>query len=135
MRFPTNAVALGPRALETKARLRVRFAAGTDTIFENAFQSSALREVVIPASVREIGSRAFECCVTLTRVTFEPGSALEKVGDFAFFRTSLREFHAPPALRELGYCCFAGTSGLTTVSFGENLQKVGQLCFWYTGVN
>ena len=47
-------------------------------IDENAFYGSAIKSVVIPASVREIGKNAFAMCSLLTKVTMPDGAELGK---------------------------------------------------------
>lgn len=58
--------------------------AGLEEIEEGWFALSDIRQVTVPASVREIGKGAFACCRKLAEVCFEENSALEKLGSMAF---------------------------------------------------
>lgn len=55
-----------------------------------AFAKSGLRSMTIPASVRLIGERAFWGCADLTSLEVLPDSALESVCRWAFGETGLR---------------------------------------------
>ena len=46
---------------------------GLESIGESSFQSTALREVVIPGSVKRIETYAFYNCKSLSKVTFQNG--------------------------------------------------------------
>ena len=50
------------------------------------FQNSEIEQVVVPASVREIGNYAFCGCEQLSDVTFAEGSKLATLGDFVFHK-------------------------------------------------
>jgi hypothetical protein len=49
-----------------------------------AFSETGLREIIIPASVRELGEMWFYECTSLSSITFEAGSKLQKGGQNAF---------------------------------------------------
>ena len=51
---------------------------------DSCFGSSGLQEVLVPASVRKIGSNAFEGCEQLREARFAEGSRLESIGYRAF---------------------------------------------------
>ena len=65
--------------------------AGTDVIPDRAFAGSRLTKIIIPSSVREIGTEAFAECELLTSVVFENAGATAgvpalTVGDRAFLK-------------------------------------------------
>lgn len=65
--------------------------AGTDVIPDRAFAGSRLTKIIIPSSVREIGTEAFAECKLLTSVVFENAGATAgvpalTVGDRAFLK-------------------------------------------------
>lgn len=70
---------------------------------------TAIEELIVPATIKEIGSSAFENCLELKVVTFEGGSNLIKIGDNAFNKCkSLREITLPQKLDTIGAYAFAG---------------------------
>lgn len=54
-----------------------------EEIGENAFASSTLKEIVLPASLKKIGYAAFQNCVELVKVTAK--STDIELGDYAFY--------------------------------------------------
>ena len=82
-----------------------------------------LRSVKIPATVREIGARAFSDCWLLTNVTFATGIAA--IGDSAFSNcTSLVSMTFPATLSQLGTGCFQGCVELRDVYFHGNAPRL-----------
>lgn len=76
--------------------------AGVDVIPRSAFAGSKLSKIVIPTSVREIGTEAFANCTLLTSVVFEnaglvSSSASLTIGDRAFLGCTALETIALPA--------------------------------------
>ena len=68
-----------------------------------------ITDVEIPATVREIGARAFSDCWNLTNITFAAGSCLATIGDGAFTNCiSLATIKFPKTLSRLGAGCFQG---------------------------
>ena len=66
------------------------------------FQNSRIETVVVPASVREVGSHAFDWCEKLNSVTFAEGSRLETLSDFAFHKCpSLKCIELPNTTRRI----------------------------------
>ena len=100
-----------------------------------------IRSVTIPATVREIGARAFSDCWNLTNITFASGSGLATVGDSAFTNCiSLTSITFPKTLSRLGAGCFQGCAQLTDVYFlgnaprltvpvGTNTSVLGEMIF------
>ena len=77
-------------------------AEGVEVLGPRCFYGSDLPEIRIPASVREVGARAFQNCFGLKSVTFSPGSWLEVIGEEAFSESALVSFEAPASLRRIG---------------------------------
>ena len=97
-----------------------------ETIGDFAFDKGIASHVSIPASVREIGERAFAVSFgsdSLREVTFEEGSRLEKVGDEAFsFCKKLRRVELPHGVSEVGERAFEDCESLEFVSFPETVE-------------
>ena len=84
-----------------------------------------ITSVQIPATVREIGARAFSDCWKLASVTFADGSGLTTVGDAAFTNCiSLTSITFPKTLSRLGAGCFQGCASLTDVYFLGNAPRL-----------
>ena len=84
-----------------------------------------LKSVQIPATVREIGARAFSDCWNLESITFTEGSGLTTVGDAAFTNCcSLTSITFPKTLSRLGAGCFQGCVSLTDVYFLGNAPRL-----------
>lgn len=90
------------------------------------YHASLLREVELPASLRDLGATAvthgvFAGCVSLEKVTFEKGSNLEKIGDFAFYHCeNLREIEIPNSVTYIGSASFFSCSSLMELTIPEN---------------
>ncbi len=115
----------------------VRLPEGLGAIYNGAFKGTvALKEIVIPASVRTIESNAFSGS-GIERVTFGEGSVLSIIGQYAFAETSaLTEIAIPDSVTEIRDFAFYN-SALTGISFGEDslLKSVGEYAFAYSGIS
>lgn len=81
--------------------------------------------VKIPATVREIGARAFSDCWCLSNITFAADSCLAAIGDAAFTNCiSLTSITLPKTLSRLGAGCFQGCAQLTDVYFLGNAPRL-----------
>lgn len=96
---------------ETK-EYAVKVPDGITMIAYNAFNDArnSVTEVVLPASVKEIGTKAFVSCGNLRKVTF--GSGLTVIGQYAF----------------------DGVETLEEAILPENLEKIGDYAFRNTGL-
>ena len=73
-------------------------------IYEYAFNSMGITSVIIPSSVKSIGSRAFAYNSKLTRVVLPPG--LETINSEAFMKCSLPKVTFPSTLTSIGARAF-----------------------------
>ena len=105
-----------------------------EIIGKGAFKNTAIKNIVIPASVVTIGERAFEGCSALASVEF--GAAVETIGAYAFgSASSLTVVSLPASVRQIGVGAFE-ESGVSTLSFAENgaLETIGDRAFYHTSV-
>ena len=91
-------------------------------INDQAFMSTPVQEVVVPASVESIGYQAFANCPKLTTVSFqdtaERPSQLREVGEQAFYYTlKLKEIKFPQSVEKLGSGVLS-SSTVQIVDFG-----------------
>ena len=86
---------------------------GVKVIGERAFyQAKNLATLVLPSSLEEIGSYAFQYLEKLTSVTVNDGSVLASIGPYAFYGcTGLTEIVLPASLRTVGDYAFSCADG------------------------
>ena len=88
-----------------------------------------LKNIEIPASVQEIGDRAFENCRMLNTVTFN-GENLSRIGNWAFFQClQLQNITIPEGVTEIGYAAFYGCAYLNEVTLPSTTQQLGDQAF------
>jgi outer membrane protein OmpA-like peptidoglycan-associated protein len=107
-----------------------------DRIGEYAFyvadDESTLETITIPSSVTSILTGAFERTVSLTSVTFEPGSQLTEIPNYAFQSArSLTSIEIPSSVSSIGVQAFSGASSLSSVVLEEDsqLESIGDHAF------
>ena len=84
-------------------------------IGNNAFESSGITSITIPASVTEIGIYAFYLCSSLASVNFAAGSLLVSIGNSAFSSSGITSVTIPASVTSIGGNVFNGTTSLATV--------------------
>ena len=62
----------------------MRLNEGLEKIGISCFERSFIERLVIPASVKHIGCRAFSRCLKLTKIVFAENSQLESAGEISF---------------------------------------------------
>ncbi len=92
-------------------------------ISEQAFYSSGLTSIKIPASVTTIGNSAFSASTSLTSV--EIGEGVKKLDDYAFSMTSLDEIILPESLDSIGREAFGNTK-IESVKMPANIKFLGK---------
>ena len=89
---------------------------GLLSIGENALQGAYLKSLTIPASVQEIGAKAFENMKSLETITFAENSLLARIGNDAFSGCNkLTAIDIPDSVAELGTGVFTNCAALETV--------------------
>ena len=84
-----------------------------------------LKTIDIPASVMEIGDRAFENCRSLDSVSFH-GDQLRRIGNWAFYNAhALQHLEIPEGVEVVGDGAFYGCSYLTDVHFPASVRSIG----------
>ncbi len=88
---------------------------GTAEIGQQAFMRAPLTEIVIPGSVKVIGSNAFSNCERLRSVTIPEG--VEEIASFAFqYCAALTEIRLPRSVTKLGINPFVHSPGMARVT-------------------
>ena len=116
--------------------LDVQFEAGgcpVAAIAPRAFEGcAALRRVVLPPGLKQIGEMAFSGCTHLTRVTI-PGSVV-RVGTLAFAKCAqLERVRIEPGVTALGPSCFSKCARLTRVDMPASVAQFGGGVFFGCG--
>ncbi|MDO5297975.1 MAG: leucine-rich repeat domain-containing protein [Clostridia bacterium] len=116
--------------------LDIQFEAGAcpvTAIAPRAFEGcSALRRVVLPDALRQIGEMAFSGCVRLSRVII-PGGVL-RVGTLAFAKcTALERVRIEPGVQALGPSCFSKCTALERVDIPASVNSLGGGVFFGCG--
>ena len=86
-----------------------------EIIDESAFNSSSIKSIVIPKSVKKILSHALAFCQSLTEIRCEEGSMLQEIGRNAFSSPSLTTLIIPNNVGSISHFCLSNTWSLTTV--------------------
>ncbi len=99
------------------------------------YECPKLSTIDIPAFITEVGDEAFYCC-PLSSITFHEG--LEKIGGtaFAVYETGtakLTSLSFPDSLKSIGSMAFAGQSNLKSITFGKNIDELGNNVFGSNG--
>lgn len=96
----------------------------------NDGETNLLTRVMIPNSIKEIGSWAFGRCSSLTQVVI--GSGVTNIGVGAFGAcSSLTSITLPDSVTRLGDVAFTECSRLTQVVIGKGLTTIGGRVFFY----
>ena len=74
-----------------------------NSIGDNAFNGSLVREVTIPNSVKVIGANAF-CYSSLH--TFNCNDSLESIGNYAFVQSGINSIYIPKTVKKIGSLAF-----------------------------
>ena len=98
----------------------VTFAEGSEleSIGQQAFYGcTILSSITIPASVTEIGEKAFYACENLATVTFAEGSKLKSIGELAFqYCKVLSSITIPASVTSIGAKLFYNCPALESIS-------------------
>ena len=83
----------------------IEFSEGLESIGEGAFGYSSIEKLLLPASLKEIGTSAFEGCYKLSRVVIPEG--VKSIGSSAFLRCeALKNVNIPKSVEEIGDTAF-----------------------------
>ena len=98
------------------------------SIGESAFYRTNTSNIVIPESVRTIGSHAFAICTKLSSISL-PESVTE-LGDDAFFKCeSLVSIIIPESITKINDGVFFHCTGLTSVILPNSITSIGDMSF------
>ena len=113
--------------------LDIQFEAGACpvvAIAPRAFEGcAALRRVILPESLRQIGEMAFSGCLHLRLLTIPGG--VQRVGTLAFAKCSqLERVRIEPGVVQLGPSCFSKCAALKRVEMPASVTQIGGGAFF-----
>lgn len=103
---------------------------GVEEIHENAFYRCNIESVIMPDSLKVIGTCAFQECKMLNTVKF--GSGLTRICERAFSACkNLKKVVLPDRLERMDSSAFSN-SGLESITLGNGLNSLSDCVFAYT---
>lgn len=103
---------------------------GVEEIHENAFYRCNIESVIMPDSLKVIGTCAFQECKMLNTVKF--GSGLTRICERAFSACkNLKKVVLPDRLERMDSSAFSN-SGLESITLGSGLNSLSDCVFAYT---
>ena len=116
-------IEIGESLFEENSIEEVIITEGYQYIGEKAFcRNRRLHQVVMPYTLLEIGSGAFEDCGNLRRITLP--DRLERIGDGTFRNTGLKTIVFPKSLYYIGAEAFAGCAEIDKILIPANIDKI-----------
>ena len=89
---------------------------------------STLQSVIIPETLKNIGSYAFDTCVNLTNIIIP--SSVTSIGSSAFFECSgLSSLIIPSSVTSIGSSAFFECSGLSSLIIPSSVTSIGSSAF------
>jgi hypothetical protein len=82
------------------------------------FSSSS--HIQISSDIEILGSSCFSYCKSLSSISFESNSGLNRIESFAFSNSSLESISIPRNVEILGSSCFSDCKSLSSISFESN---------------
>ena len=114
-----------------KLDLTYRIPDGVVYVASYSFSSAAnLTSLTIPNGVLEIGYGAFQSCVSLSNVIFEPGSQLKEISDSAFIYSGLIDVVLPEGIITIGPSAFGSNFYLRSIYIPSTVTTIGHGAFW-----
>ena len=106
---------------------------GVKAICDEAFQGlDNLNDVVLPASVVDLGARAFASCHKLFKITM-PGVEFIGKESFALCR-NLKEIALPETLRQISAGAFGGCKAMEEINIPSHMEIIDMSAFRNTGL-
>jgi hypothetical protein len=95
-----------------------------------------LSAVMIESRIEILCEFCFYKCNSLTSVTFESNSKLQRIEESAFQSSSLTRIDIPASVEVLCRACFSACESLTCVTFESNskLQRIEEYVFLWSGL-
>jgi len=99
-----------------------------ETIGDEAFVSTGVTSLTLPATVTAIGNGAFQY-VNLTDLDMSAATQLTSIGDKAFLGSKISSLDLPDSVTSIGDNAFQFNSNLTSIKLSSNLVSIGDSAF------
>ena len=111
--------------------VRVILEDGVEVIEGSAFSGCmGIADVVLPSTLKEIGTYAFYRCLNLKKINFRNATVLGRIGDHAFYEcVSITDVALADSVKNIGSYTFRKCSALKTLDLGESVTSIGRLAF------
>ena len=104
---------------------------GVEIIGSECFRGLAIRQLTLPASVREIDEAAFQECSSLLKADL---GGTVKIGSYAFLSCgNLKQIQVSSALESIGYDAFWRCGALETLELSESVREIDETAFEHCG--
>lgn len=106
-------------------------------IADGGFKNTAIRTVLLPVGITEIGEEAFYGCQQLTDADFAEKNRLVTIGNYAFYGASqLSGISIAKTINSIGDYAFSGCSELSAADIpqGSELENIGERAFFDTDI-
>ena len=101
---------------------------GLETVGVCAFSNASVEELLIPDTVREIGTAAFWGCEKLQSISLSCG--VKEIDDDTFFAcTSLRSIDIPDGVVRIGENAFGNCVSLSRISLPKSVTQISAESF------
>ena len=99
-----------------------------ENIGSYAFENTAVEQITIPNSVKDLGKGIFNGCSSLKAVTLDVSR--KDIGEYMFKDCiALEEIILPESVESIGNYAFQGCIALNTIYWNKNLKKIGKSAF------
>jgi hypothetical protein len=97
---------------------------------------SGLKSIIIPSSVEVLGEFCFSNCHSLSSITFESDSHLQRIEKSAFSSSGLKSIVIPSSVEVLCESCFSRCESLSSITFesDSHLQRIEKSAFSWSGL-
>lgn len=119
-----------PETVEIDNREGVYTVIGIETAgngIGGAAYENEITEIILPPTLKVIGSCTFKACKKLTKIELPNG--LTKIGDYAFSGSGIEEITIPNSVTEIGAKAFYGCKKLKNVYIGNGIKELGNAEF------
>ena len=107
---------------------KVRFSNNLKQIRSRSFQGcTSLTNITLPETVEIVGGYAFGYCTSLTSITLP--SELKEIGIAAFMNTNLNSIVIPGSVTTISWSAFQNTNNLKTIVINEGVKEIGDFAF------
>ena len=126
---------IGASAFATNKKLKNFTFEGScelETIKSNAFANAeSLETFKFPKSVKKIELNAFNGCVKMTSVTFDPEAEITEIGEGAFADCGLQGISIPKNVKKIAKEAFRRCKALTQIDITAATTEIHPLAFQY----